>query len=114
MKKMLVLWGIVAIFAVGGITYIGLNMKKENVPYYELEKELEKQAIALVGEKPTMAYNGNKITIDMFKENNYNINMLINSDVCDGYVVLEQNMGIYKYHPYIKCSKYTTSGYKNS
>ncbi len=113
MKKILIIWAIVALIAVGALTYMGLNIKKQNAPYNELEKKLEEQVIALIGEKPSILGQSKKITLSDLSANNYNVDMNVNGDVCDGYVIVSQSMSFYKYSAYIKCNKYTTHGYKN-
>lgn len=112
MKKILILWIFVAIFAFGGLTYLGFQIKKENEPYHQLEKDLEKKAVALAGEKPSYLQANARITIDDLNLNGYNVNKSVKGDTCDGYVLIEQSMSFYKYTSYIKCSKYTTAGYK--
>ena len=114
MKKILIVWTFVAVFLISGLTFIGLNIKKQNAPYVKFEKELENAAMALIGEKPTYLNSSNKITIEDLKNNNYEINMYVNNDTCtDGYVIVQNNRGIYKYTGYIKCNKYTSHGYKD-
>ncbi len=114
MKKILIVWSFVAVFLICGLTYIGLHIKKQNEPYQKLEKELEKQAMSLIGEKPIYGENNSKITIEDFKNNNYEIELKTKNDNClDGYVLIEKSMGFLKYTGYIKCKNYTTHGYKN-
>ena len=111
MKKIMIIWGVVAVILVAGLTTLGFKIKAQNKPYRDLEQELEKQAIALIGEKPSLA-GIKKVTLEDFANNNYEINMNVNNDKCDGYVMVEQSMSFYKYTAYIKCGKYTTHGYK--
>lgn len=111
MKKLLVVWIILAVIAVGGLTFLGFQITKQNEPYRKLEAELEKQANALVGAEPNLIYGGSKITIETLTEKGYPINQVVNDDYCYGYVIIEQNMNFYKYVPYIKCNKYKTVGY---
>jgi len=113
MKKVMIIWAIVAVILVGGLTYIGFNIKRKDKPYKELEKTLTKQAVALIGEQPSLVMVDNKITIDLFNANNITIDMNVNSDVCDGYVIVENVRGFYNYKPYIKCQNYQTKGYQN-
>lgn len=114
MKKILIVWTFIAVFLISGLTYLGLNIKKQNAPYRKLEAELEKQAISLIGENPIYGQNRNKITLEDLKNNNYKIDMKVNNDICtDGYVLVEKNMGLYKYTGYIKCNNYTSHGFKN-
>lgn len=114
MKKILIIWSIIAVVLVGALTFIGFMIKKENAPYKKLEEELEKSAIALVGEKPAILSDGNILDMNTFKNNGYNINMTVGSDLCDGYVFVNKVMGFYQYESFIKCKNYTTNGYKNS
>ena len=111
MKKIMIVWAFIAVVLVGGLTYLGLNIKKQNEPYKNLEAQLEKQAIALVGEKPSLLKSNSKLTIEDLKNNGYEINSIINGDVCDGYVLISQNLNFYKYESYIKCPNYMTKGY---
>ena len=113
MKKVMIIWAIVAVILVGGLTYVGFNIKNNDKPYKELEKALTKEAISLVGEKPSLVMTDNKITMDTFKANNISVNMGVSDDVCDGYVIVENVRGFYNYKPYIKCQKYQTKGYQN-
>ena len=113
MKKILVIMGFVVVVLVGGLTFLGFRIKNQNEPYKKLENELEKQAIALIGEKPNYLPNGGKLTLADLTNNNYEVNMNVNGDVCsDGYIIVSKNMGFLDYKGYIKCNNYTTHGYK--
>lgn len=114
MKKIIIIWAVISITLVGFLTYIGFAIKKQNEPYKKLEKDLEKTAIALIGEKPSILDDGNIIDMNTFVNNGYNINMTVGTDLCDGYVYVNKVLSIYQYVPYIKCQKYTTNGYKKS
>ena len=113
MKKILVVWIIIAVILIAGLTILGFHIKKQNEPYKKLEKELEKQAISLIGEKPSYFPNGGKLTLEDFRNNNYEVSLKVDNDVCtDGYVIVSKNMGILDYKGYVKCNNYTTHGYK--
>ncbi len=113
MKKVMWIWGIVVVILIGGLTFLGFHIKKQNEPYKKLEKELEKQAIALIGEKPNYLPGGGVLTLIDLSNNNYRVDMKVNNDICDdGYIVVTKNMGLYSYKGYIKCNNYTTHGYK--
>ena len=113
MKKRLIIWSFFSIILVGGLTVLGFLVKKQNLPYKNLEEELEKQAMALVGEKPTYFQSTNKLSLQDLENNNYKIEMKVNDDKCvDGYIIIDRKMGILSYKAYITCSKYTTHGYK--
>jgi len=111
MKKILIVWVLVAVILVGGLTFLGFKIKEQNKPYRTLENKLEETAIGLIGEKPNILNSSNKITLEDFTNNGYEINMTVNGDKCDGYVVASKTMSFYKYTAYIKCSNYTTAGY---
>ena len=111
MKKILIIWTIIAVILVGGLTYIGFNIKKQNKPYTDLEINLEKLAVSLVGEKPSIINETNKLTIEDFENNSYEINMNVGNDKCDGYVIVEKKLSFYKYSAYISCNNYVTNGY---
>ena len=113
MKKIMIVWAVVAIILVGVLTYIGFNIKDNNKPYKSLEKELERKASALIGEKPGLLNSLNKLTVEDFNNNGYPVEMTVNGDKCDGYVTLSKNISIYEYNAYIKCNNYTTNGYQN-
>ena len=112
MKNILVKWSFMAIFLVLALTCMGLFIKKQNAPYIKLERELKDKASHLIGEYPALLKDDNKITLEEFDNYNYDINMEVNHDKCDGYIIVNKNMGILKYKSYIKCNKYTTHGYK--
>ena len=113
MKKRLIIWIIVAVILISGLTVLGFAIKKKNAPYNALEKELENKAIALIGEKPSLINSTSKLTILDLENNNYKIELKVNDDLCsDGYIIVSKEMGFYKYKGYIKCHNYTTHGYK--
>ncbi len=111
MKKTMIIWGIIAVILVGGLTIVGIKITKHDKPYKELEYNLKRQAESLIGEYPSLINTMNKITIEDFTNNNYKIDLKVNNEVCDGYVMVEKRGNFYNYIPYIKCSNYQTKGF---
>lgn len=107
----MILSGFLVILLTLTLTVIGLNLKKNNKDYKELESKLEQAAIGYYGEKPGLLSNNG--TIDSVELISYDssINMVINDDTCVGYVKTTSNMGIYDYKAYISCGNYVTKGY---
>ena len=57
MKKNMVIWLILIVILVGGLTIIGLKIKNENKEYKTLEKKMTDVAKAYYGEKPGLLKN---------------------------------------------------------
>lgn len=111
MKKNMILSSILVILLVLTLTLIGLNTKKQNKEYKELETKLEKAAIGYYGENPSLISNNGTITSEELCIYDSTINMIVKEDTCTGYVKTISNMGIYEYKPYISCKNYQTKGY---
>jgi hypothetical protein len=111
MKKILIVWTLIAVILISGLTFVGFKIKEQNKPYRLLESELESKAEALIGEYPSLINNGNILEIDDFLNNNYEVDMTVNGDKCEGYVLIEKKLSIYSYKAYLKCNSYETTGY---
>lgn len=112
MKKTSVLLIILSILIVCTLTFIGLNLKKQNKPYVDLEETLKFKAESMIGANPSLIKELNsKITLASLKENGYEVDTKVNDDTCEGYVLIEKEGQVLKYNPYIKCQKYETKGY---
>lgn len=109
MKKIIIVWTIILVCIVSGLTYFGLRVK-ENTIYELMEKEIVKQAkkyINTIEIKPEL--NQLKIVeVDELKSSGFDPKL--ESD-CIGYVIITNTNDGYKYDPYIKCEKYTTKDY---
>ena len=112
MKKLLVMWFIVAFMMVGGLTFIGWQKTSINKDYYKLEKELEESAKTYFGmfpiklpSKELAIKSETLINEDMLKGLKYE------GEDCEGYVVVKKQSVAYKYTPFIKCSDYETNKY---
>ena len=81
--------------------YKSLESSMENVVSKYLGQYIEEYPKS--GEK--------KINITDVINKGYEINLSVNSDACDGYVVVKKVSFAYEYGGYIKCDKYITKGY---
>ena len=110
MKK--VLWIIFVVILFFGIVF-GYNIFFKNKEYKQLEKDMEDVVANYLGQYINeFPKNGEKkINITDVIEKGYGIDMLVNSDVCDGYVVIKKVSIAYEYDGYIKCDNYKTKGY---
>ena|SRR5574344_2055713 len=112
MKKLLIVWVIIAVLLTGTLTMVGLKIKSNNKPYLALENDLKESAQAYMGqylnEMPSTSTN---VTAKTLMENNLLKSMKIKDEECDGYVKVSKVYVTYEYKAYIKCPKYTTRGF---
>ena len=114
MKHIYFVWGFIIVLLLGTITYMGIVIIDKNKEYKSLENEIEETVEKYLGEHlneyPT---NGSKkINISYIINKGYKINLTVNNDSCDGYVVVKKERVGYTFKPYIKCNNYTTNGYE--
>ena len=111
MHTLSIMWGLLIIIIIVGLTGIGFVYKEKSKVYKELENTLKEKTLNYV-EKNAM-YNGSDLKItedDLIKENIIE-SLKINDSECQGYVLVKKIREHYEYEPYIKCEKYTTKGY---
>ena len=113
MKKNMVIWLILIVILVGGLTVIGLKIKNDNKEYKTLEEKMTDVAKAYYGEKPGLLKNNETISIQDLSDYDNTLTNKVNEEECNGYVKTTSNMGIFEYKAYIKCNEYTTKGYVN-
>ena len=111
-KKSLLFIGIVILF-LGIVVFFAYDLIFKDKEYKVLENNMEnvvsKYLGQYFGEYPESGEK--KINIIDVINKGYNINMKVNEDVCDGYVVVKKVSIAYEYNGYIKCTNYTTKGY---
>lgn len=111
MKKITIIWTIVLLLVVGGMTTFGFYLKSHNVDNI-MEDSLVKQAEKYMGLYPGLFPQKGKtfrLDADELKQDGYDAGL--ESD-CRGYVIISNgNMG-FEYKAYIKCPNYTTEGYE--
>ncbi len=110
MKKITIVWTIILIVIVAGLTFIGFKIKSENKDNV-LEKALITQSEKYFGlymSKYPKLNESVRITYEELKEEGYDAELGLN---CTGYVVVENKNGVYDYKAYVSCPNYTTEGY---
>lgn len=111
MKKIIIVWTIILVCIVSGLTYFGIRVK-ENTIYELMEEEIVKQAKKYMSDieiKPELN-ELRKIDVDELKDKGYDPKL---EHDCIGYIIISNTDDGYKYNPYIKCEKYMTKDYKN-
>ena len=114
MKKMIIIWVVIAVMLVGTLTFIGLQFQNSVKPYRAFEKDLIESA--------QIYMQVNKINLDVKEQKKLTIEQLINEkylesnevgeDTCTGYINIEKTYSDYEYYPFIKCEDYTTTDYE--
>ena len=113
MKKMYVLWSVIIIFLLGIVLFIGYNMFFKDKEYKKLETNMEDTVSKYLGQyiQEYPKTGEKKINITNVIDKGYKIDLSVNGDVCDGYVVVKKVSIAYEYDGYIKCDEYITKGY---
>lgn len=113
MKKMMLIWGIIAFSLVGILTFIGITYNKKSEKYRDYEDKLIdacEKYVELYFLYPTegeLKVNQNTLSDEgLFKIEK------VNNNACEGYVLVSKNGLVYEYDAYIDCDVYKTKGYK--
>ncbi len=110
MKKITIVWTIILVVVVAGLTIIGFNMKEKNVENI-LEKALQTQCEKYLGLYPGLYPNlgdSIKVTYSELVDKGYDAEL---GENCDGYVIVKNtNMG-FTYESFVNCPDYVTEGY---
>lgn len=110
MKKMIIIWIIIAITLSGSLLFIGFNVKKHNQEYLTLENDLVEAADIYIKTKDiTLKTNEEKkILMDTLVEETMLNSELRDKLKCDGFVTIKKSLSKYEFKPYIKCDGYET------
>lgn len=113
MKKLMIVWGIIAVMLTGTLTFIGFKMKASLEGYHSLEMDMiEAAGIYLKLEDIDLSINEKiKVPIKKLLEKDCLNHQTVDEDTCEGYVVISRNLDGNDYHSYIKCANYETEGY---
>ena len=113
MKKKSVLIICLSVLLLVPCLFIGYNFFLKDKDYKNLEKNMENIVAKYLGqyieEYPTSGEK--KINITDVIASGYEIDMRVNEETCEGYVVVKKVSFAYEYDGYVKCDKYTTKGY---
>ncbi len=113
MKKFTIIWTLTLILIVGGLTVIGLNIKKENIGNIS-EKSLIEQAKKYLGLYTSLyPTKGSTLKLEGEKLKDEGYDPKLEKD-CIGYVIISnEDMG-FQYKAYVSCPDYVTEGYSNN
>lgn len=112
MKVISVVWGVVLVLLVAGLTIIGFVYKHETKVYKEYEDYLVKQTTAYVEDHSLYPEESLKITDEELLDDGYIESTYVNHHDCTSYVMILKKGETYDFEPYIQCGNYKTKGYK--
>ncbi len=113
MKKILIVWSIVAIILITGLTFIGINLKNKNRDYYALENKIQEAAKKYYSQYPNeLPASESSITAEQLYNSDFLNNLNNKSEKCNGYVTIKRKYVGHDYTPFIKCSNYQTKKYE--
>lgn len=114
MKKISILWGIVAVGIFSLLTVFGFLYKGKVKEYEALEKKLVEVEKKYADKKFLYPESGDtvKTTLKELKENGLITDFKVKDQECDGYVILSHESTVYEYKGYVKCGDYKTKGYQ--
>lgn len=113
LKKVSVIWGIVAVLLFAFLTTMGFMYKNKTKKYKNLEKKLVEVTKSYTATDFNFPVNGKNIiiTYNELHDNNMIDKLEVDSKKCDGYVKLTFD-NVTEYKAYIKCDKYQTHGFE--
>lgn len=114
MKKLMIIWAVIAIFLVGVLTFIGFRYKESIADYKTLEMDMVESAHVYMelNDLSLDAGESLKLTSSQLIEQELLKEDAIMDENCSGYVMIEKNLTDYDYSAYIKCDNYETQGYE--
>lgn len=112
MKKKNIFIVLVSLF-IGIILFICYILFFKANAYKDLEKNMENVVSQYLGQYIEEYPKGGekKINITDVINKGYAIDMKVNNEVCDGYVIVKKVTFAYEYDAYIKCNNYVSKGY---
>ena len=110
MRLISVIWGLVMLILVVGLTIIGMMYKSNVQKYKDAEQALVSAAKKHLEEKSVEIDNSIKYSKEeLADELDATQKEILNE--CDAYVKVEKKKNTYDYKGYIKCDKYKTRNY---
>ena len=110
MKKITIVWTIILIMIITGLTIIGFKIKADNIDNI-MEESIIKQTEKYFGLYPSLypsKGNSKTMKVEELINNGYDPEL---EEGCTGYVTITNGDMGFKYDAYIKCPDYTTKGY---
>ena len=117
MKMISILWGAILLGIVILLTIFGILFNKKNKIYTDMEEDLVNKAQKYV--ETSFLYPQDNKTVEITLKELQDAKLIdefeVENALCDGYVTLKKDNGVYKYKGYINCPEYKTKNYaKNS
>ena len=113
MKKIYIVWALIIVSLLGTTTFLGINILNKDKEYKNLEDNIEQVVSKYLGQYIEEYPNSGskKILITDVINKGYEVDMNVNYDECEGYVVVRKVSFAYEYDGYIKCNNYITKGF---
>ena len=111
MRLISVIWGLLMLILVVGLTIIGMIYKSNVQKYKDVEQALVNAAKKNVEDKSIEIDNSIKFTKEELENEIDEKQKEILKD-CEGYAKVEKKKNIYDYKGYIKCDNYKTRNYE--
>ena len=106
-----IVWGVVFVLILVGLTIIGFVYKNKVIPYKELEQKLKDTAIQYVEKRSGYSNSDMMVTAEELVEEGFIEELKVNDSPCEGYVLFKKVQEHHEHRSYIKCEKYKTKGY---
>jgi len=111
MKRITILWTIIILILIIGLTVLGLFIKNNNIDNI-LETTFETQVKSYLGEFPGLyPTTGNTAVVYSQELIDAGYDTGLDKD-CKGYMIITSENITYKYDTFISCPNYTTEGYR--
>lgn len=112
-NRLFIVWGVLVVLIVVGLTVLGFMMKSKFNEYDEVEKKLLDSGIKYIDIKFLYPEGKDivKVTSEELIQNEFLDELKYHDDECTGYVTVKLAK-VYQYKAYIKCGNYTTKGYE--
>ncbi len=113
MKRISIIWGIVALLLFTSLTVIGLMYKSKTEKYKNFERVLVEATKTYTATDFNFPVNGENIVIKMseLEEANLLSTTKVEDHECSGYVIVSFK-NVTEYKAYVSCDKYTTHGFE--
>lgn len=109
MKRTMIVWSLLMVILIGGLTYIGFNLTSKNKDFYVKENLIKEAAIEYFNHYPDKLPPKEAI---VKKETLEKEGFLDETNLnCEGFVRVVKNIINYDYTGFIKCINYETKNY---
>lgn len=113
MRVISILWGMILITLFLLVTIFGIFYKNKTKLYIKEEEKLVDACRSYVDANKLYSDKKLNISFNELKEAGFINELSVESDDCDGYVIVKNKESM-EYKSYIKCGKYATGGYSKN